>query len=194
MILDIFSLLLMAKYWRDNSTIRSHCHCMLILVGRPLQSVKCEKNLHLGCKWSSILTWVGLFWKKLSLSSYTLVLVGVSLILNTLKASVSFILSTLKVSVSLVVLITLKVSVSLVVLITLEVGVSLIILIIRKVSVSLIILITFKVSVSLIILIILKVSVSLIILIILKVSVSLMLITLTQCVLNKWLLLKSVWR
>ena len=182
MILDIFSLLLMAKDWRDNSTIRSHCHCMLILVGRPLQSVKCEKNLHLGCKWSSILTWVGLFWKKLSLSSYTLVLVGVSLILNTLKASVSFILSTLKVSVSLVVLI------------TLEVGVSLIILIIRKVSVSLIILITFKVSVSLIILIILKVSVSLIILIILKVSVSLMLITLTQCVLNKWLLLKSVWR
>ena len=169
MILDIFSLLLMAKYWRDNSTIRSHCHCMLILVGRPLQSVKCEKNLHLGCKWSSILTWVGLFWKKLSLSSYTLVLVGVSLILNTLKASVSFILSTLKVSVSLVVLI------------TLEVGVSLM-LIIRKVSVSLIILI------------ILKVSVSLIILIILKVSVSLMLITLTQCVLNKWLLLKSVWR
>ena len=170
MILDIFSLLLMAKYWRDNSTIRSHCHCMLILVGRPLQSVKCEKNLHLGCKWSSILTWVGLFWKKLSLSSYTLVLVGVSLILNTLKASVSFILSTLKVSVSLVVLI------------TLEVGVSLIILIIRKVSVYLIILINFKVSVSLIILIILKV------------SVSLMLITLTQCVLNKWLLLKSVWR
>ena len=179
MILDIFSLLLMAKYWRDNSTIRSHCHCMLILVGRPLQSVKCEKNLHLGCKWSSILTWVGLFWKKLSLSSYTLVLVGVSLILNTLKASVSFILSTLKVSVSLVVL---------------KVSVSFIILIIRKVSVSLIILITFKVSVSLIILIILKVSVSLIILIILKVSVSLMLITLTQCVLNKWLLLKSVWR
>ena len=179
MILDIFSLLLMAKYWRDNSTIRSHCHCMLILVGRPLQSVKYEKNLHLGCKWSSILTWVGLFWKKLSLSSYTLVLVGVSLILNTLKASVSFILSTLKVSVSLVVL---------------KVSVSFIILIIRKVSVSLIILITFKVSVSLIILIILKVSVSLIILIILKVSVSLMLITLTQCVLNKWLLLKSVWR
>ena len=167
MILDIFSLLLMAKYWRDNSTIRSHCHCMLILVGRPLQSVKYEKNLHLGCKWSSILTWVGLFWKKLSLSSYTLVLVGVSLILNTLKASVSFILSTLKVSVSLVVL---------------KVSVSFIILIIRKVSVSLIILITFKVSVSLIILIILKV------------SVSLMLITLTQCVLNKWLLLKSVWR